>query len=296
MASISIQPSASVSPTYSPTKLAITSGGAIYDSTEHPSSLPSTIPSRKSSVSPSAAVETGAPSETSSASTQQPSSYYPPSTSPSVVVSDGEEDSVSLATDSDADIAATSIQSELNSSLIEITTLVVEDASASPDTFISTAITVSTVVVGSTTIDVAKGNAYMIKLKGSLFVDNFDTSYFGASQTVKVALYFEDAIRKRLGDAGLLSPGSTVTVTFIGSGIVEYEVFTSADVRNSTPSSNPSTLSSSSMGPTRDLDYFLPRNPQSSASLKRAQIFGVFVSILIWPMLISLIIAFIFLL
>ena len=61
-------------------------------------------------------------------------------------------------------------------------------------------------------------------MTGKFDVDNFDTSLFNGSEEDEASGYFAMAIEESL--ELVLSPGSTVTVTSIADGVVQYEIVT----------------------------------------------------------------------
>jgi hypothetical protein len=67
--------------------------------------------------------------------------------------------------------------------------------------------------------------ATSVTITGSLSTSNLDTSSLDATQMEEVMDYFEAAITEELA----LSPGSTITITSLVDGIVEYEIVTYGD-------------------------------------------------------------------
>ena len=67
--------------------------------------------------------------------------------------------------------------------------------------------------------------ATSVSITGSLSTSNLDTSSLDATQMEEVMDYFEAAITEELA----LPPGSTITITSLVDGIVEYEIVTYGD-------------------------------------------------------------------
>ena len=65
-------------------------------------------------------------------------------------------------------------------------------------------------------------DVFAVTTTGSFSVDNLDTSSLSEMQLAEVMGYFEDSIAAELD----LPPGSTVTITSIDNGVVQYEIVT----------------------------------------------------------------------
>ena len=119
---------------------------------------------------------------------------------------------------------------ELFGVVMDTTSLVTDGAFKNP--LSSSEDTVETVVVTTTgALSVPNLNqeveAVQTTVTGQFDVNNFDTSSFNVTEVDEASEYFAMAIEKSL--ESVLSPGSTVTVTSIADGVVQYEIVTYTD-------------------------------------------------------------------
>ena len=147
---------------------------------------------------------------------------------------------ITMSADSSED--ATAAVSTINTSLSDTTTLSTITSNVAAASSTTTVTTSGELTVPNLNQEV---EVFGITTTGSFSASNLDTSSFDAPQTAEAKGYFEDAIAEQLG----LPAGSTVTVTSISGGTIEYEVFTFAgtdSAANTAVSSIQSTLDSAS--------------------------------------------------
>jgi len=192
--------------------------------------------------------------------------------------------SIELTTICGVDLATATdpVECSSTSSAIEYTSTMylAHDADAEAiTTSVSDALSNPTTIQGVTSAVIAEASAgvsvplIQVTTSGSLSVTNFDTTSFTADETAEAFTFFEDAILETLVSQGLVSPGSSVVVTSISSGSIQYNLITHVDASVDTTSATSeiqTALSSSSTMTAISTSVITAASTSSSTTLSTA--------------------------